>query len=101
MATYFITRHIGALDWAGANGVHFDVYLPHLLDFDELRSGDVIIGTLPINIISQINELGVRYIHLSLAIPPHLRGVELTAEQLDECQATLEEFCVKKMANLT
>ncbi|MDO4896854.1 MAG: CRISPR-associated protein Csx16 [Moraxella sp.] len=100
MTTYFITRHIGALDWAGENGVHFDVHLSHLLDFDELKSGDVIIGTLPVNIISQINELGVHYIHLSLTIPPHLRGVELTAEQLDECQATLEEFYVKKLAKI-
>lgn len=100
MTTYFITRHVGALDWAKANDVHFDVHLPHLLNVDELKSGDVIIGTLPINIISQINELGVRYIHLSLDIPPQLRGVELTVEQLNECQATLEEFYVKKVARM-
>lgn len=100
MTTYFITRHTGALDWAQANGVHFDVHLPHLLNVDELQSEDVIIGTLPINIISQINELGVRYIHLSLDIPPQLRGVELTVEQLNECQATLEEFYVKKVARM-
>lgn len=100
MTTYFITRHIGALDWAKVKDVHFDVHLTHLLNFDELKSGDVIIGTLPVNIISQINELGVRYVHLSLDIPPQLRGVELTAEQLDECQASLEEFHVKKLAKI-
>lgn len=96
MTTYFITRHTGALDWAKLNGVHFDVHLEHLLNFDELNAGDVIIGTLPINIVADLNQMGVRYVHLSLNIPPHLRGVELTAEQLGECSASLEEFEVVK-----
>lgn len=99
MTTYFITRHHGAIEWAQVNGVHFDVHLEHLLGLDELRVGDVIIGTLPINIVCQINELGVDYIHLSLDIPPHLRGVELSAVQLDECKASLERFFVKKLIN--
>ncbi|MPX29511.1 CRISPR-associated protein Csx16 [Moraxella catarrhalis] len=97
MTTYFITRHHGAIDWADANDVHFDMHLEHLLSLDELNTGDVIIGTLPINIVCQINELGVDYIHLSLNIPPHLRGVELNATQLDECQASLERFAVTRL----
>lgn len=76
----------------------FDVYLTHLNDDMPLKAGDVIIGTLPINIIAQINAMGVRYIHLSLTIPPHLRGVELNVDELNECQATLEEFLVKKLS---
>lgn len=98
MTTYFITRHLGALDWAKKNGVDFDVHLTHLNDDMPLKAGDVIIGTLPINIIAQINAMGVRYIHLSLTIPPHLRGVELNVDELNECQATLEEFLVKKLS---
>lgn len=97
MTTYFISRHVGAVEWATVNQIDFDVHLMHLLSLDELQSGDVVIGTLPINIIAQINALGVRYIHLSLEIPPQLRGVELTAAQLDECCASLEEFYVKKL----
>lgn len=96
MTTYFISRHAGAIDWMSANCVPFDVHLEHLTSLDELKSGDVVIGTLPINIIAQINALGVRYVHLSLQIPPHLRGVELNAEQLSDCKASLEEFFVKK-----
>lgn len=80
------------------NGVDFDVHLTHLNDDMPLKAGDVIIGTLPINIIAQINAMGVRYIHLSLTIPPHLRGVELNVDELNECQATLEEFLVKKLS---
>lgn len=100
MTTYFITRHLGALGWAKQNGVDFDVHLTHLNDDMPLKAGDVIIGTLPINIIAQINAMGVRYIHLSLAIPPQLRGVELSAKQLDECQASLEEFTATKLTTI-
>lgn len=98
MTTYFITRHIGALQWATAQGVAFDVHLTHLSGLDMLMVGDVVIGTLPINIVCQLNDLGVRYIHLSLEIPPELRGVELDAAQLTACKAMLEEFVVDKVA---
>ncbi len=94
MTTYFITRHLGALDWANKRGVHFDIHLTHLLTLEELSAGDMIIGTLPINLVAQANQRGIRYVHLSLEISPELRGVELSADQLDECNASLIEFCV-------
>lgn len=97
MTAYFITRHTGALSWAEANQVQYDEHLLHLHDLSFLKSGDVIIGTLPINIVYQINQMGVRYIHLSLEIPPKLRGIELNVEQLNECKATLEAFEVIKL----
>lgn len=56
----------------------------------------MVIGTLPINIVAKINEMGVRYVHLSLSIPQDLRGVELTDDELNACQASLEEFWVSK-----
>lgn len=96
MTTYFISRHMGAVEWAKANNIAFDMHLEHLLSVDALKSGDTVIGTLPINLIAQINALGVRYIHLSLEIPPELRGVELNVEQLNECRATLQAFYVQK-----
>lgn len=98
MTTYFITRHAGAIQWAKLQQLQFDVHLEHLLNIDELNAGDVIIGTLPINLVAQLNERGIRYIHLSLDIPAHLRGVELTAEQLQQCKASLEEFAVQKLS---
>lgn len=94
MTTYFITRHDGALDWAKATGVAFDVHLTHLSDDTVLNAGDMVIGTLPINIVYKINQMGVRYLHLSLEIPADLRGVELSHEQLLQCKASLQEFHV-------
>lgn len=96
MTIYFVTRHPGALQWAASNQVEFDMHLSHLDDLNDLNKGDVVIGTLPINIVYQINQLGVRYIHLSLEIPPSLRGVELDIAQLNSCKATLEEFLVTR-----
>ena len=96
MSIYFITRHIGALQWANQNHLNFDIHLPHLSDLEQLDIHDIVIGTLPINIVYALNQKGIRYIHLSLEIPPHLRGVELNVEQLNECKATLEEFSVIK-----
>lgn len=97
MTTYFVTRHAGALQWANANQVAFDAHLSHLDDLSFLQQGDVVIGTLPINIVYQINQLGVRYVHLALQIPPSLRGVELDADELNAYKATLEEFEVSKI----
>lgn len=97
MTTYFVTRHQGAIDWAKASNVQFDVHLTHLGDDIVLKSGDTVIGTLPINIVYDINQLGVRYLHLSLDMPAHLRGLELNAEQLLACNASLQEFVVKSV----
>ncbi|MFZ2560458.1 MAG: CRISPR-associated protein Csx16 [Candidatus Nanoperiomorbaceae bacterium] len=95
MTVYFITRHAGALAWAEQKKLHYDVHCEHLVDLELLKAGDIIIGTLPINMVYLLNVRGVRYIHLSLQIPPELRGVELNVEQLQACQATLEEYQVQ------
>lgn len=92
MAVYFISRHLGAVDWAKQNHIHFDLHLTHLTNIEILQPNDTVIGTLPMNIVAMLTHKNVRYIHLSLQIPVELRGVELTAQQLDDCQASLEEF---------
>ena len=99
MTVYFITRHPGALQWAAAQGINFDIHLEHLHPIQQVQAGDVVIGTLPINMVYQLNQRQVRYIHLSLQIPPQLRGIELNVAQLQQCQATLEEFHVTKITS--
>lgn len=94
MAIYFITRHLGAIQWADANHIDYDEHLTHLDNMSRLKAGDVVIGTLPINIVYELNQLGVRYKHLSLNIPPHLRGVELDVEALKACNAHIKEYAV-------
>lgn len=93
---YFITRHIGALEWAAHTGFAFDVHQAHLDDIERYQYGDIVAGTLPINLVADLLQQGVIYLHLSLIIPPQLRGVELSAQQLFECEARLEEFTVMR-----
>lgn len=97
MTTYFVSRHPGALQWAALQEVHFDVHMIHLDNLALFKAGDVVIGTLPINMAYALNQRHVRYFHLSLEIPEQLRGVELNATQLQRCNASLEEFYIRKM----
>ncbi|WP_227430945.1 CRISPR-associated protein Csx16 [Psychrobacter sp. I-STPA6b] len=94
MTTYLLTRHVGAVKWMQAMGHHYDKHLNHLASYDNLAKGDTVIGSLPINIVADINQLGVKYVHLSLVIPEELRGVELSLEQLIRLEAKLETFSV-------
>ncbi len=98
MTIYFITRHPGAVDWAKSQGIHYDQHTEHLLAMDQLAAGDVVIGTLPINMVFELNSRGIRYQHLALDIPRELRGIELSAQQLAQCQARLEEYHVERLA---
>lgn len=99
MTTYLITRHPGALHWARQKKLHFDVHTEHLESFDGLGAGDVVIGTLPINMVYELNRRQIRYVHLSLQIPRELRGIELNADQLHQCNAELQEFRVERIAS--
>jgi len=96
MSSYFISRHAGAIDWAKQQGIKIDEQIAHL-DTDQLKAGDKVYGTLPINLVAQINALGVRYFHLSLNLPKEARGKELSAELMQRFGATLEEYTAKKV----
>ena len=96
MTTYFVSRHQGALDWAAAEGVAYDVHLTHLEEAEQLSAGDVVIGTLPVQMIYVLGQLGVRYLHLSVEIPAEQRGKELTAKMLSAYQAQLVTYVVSQ-----
>ncbi|WP_201583312.1 CRISPR-associated protein Csx16 [Psychrobacter jeotgali] len=97
MSIYLVSRHQGAVDWMNHTGHHYDAHLTHLTDYEMLTAGDTVIGSLPINIVADLNVLGVNYLHLSLYIPEQLRGVELTAEQLSALDAKLEQYVVRRV----
>ena len=93
MTTYFVSRHPGAVDWARQQGLAVDVWLPHL-DVNQVQAGDTVAGTLPIQLAAQVCGRGAWYLHLSLKLPAHLRGIELSARDLLEAGARLEAFQV-------
>ena len=92
---YFVTRHPGARDWAAAEGIAIDEQIDHL-DITKIRPGDVIIGSLPVNLAAEVCGRGGRYLHLSLELPAELRGKELTVADMRQCGARVEEFQIQR-----
>ena len=93
MTTYFVSRHPGAVQWAREHGVRVDAQLAHL-DIADVQAGDVVIGSLPVNLAAELIRKKARYLHVSLDLPPEWRGLELTVEQMRQCNARLEEYRV-------
>lgn len=96
MTTYFVTRHAGAKEWAALQGIVCDACVSHL-DPVLVKQGDVVIGTLPINLAAIVCEQGGRYLHLSLELPLEARGKELSPSDLQKYGAKLEEFVVGRV----
>ena len=95
MTTYFISRHQGALEWIKKQGITVDLCLSHI-EPEQIKKGDTILGTLPINIVAMINQQGANYLHLSLQLPADKRGQELTVQEMEQYQAKLEAYEVIK-----
>jgi len=93
--TWFVSRHSGALEWAARQGVRVDRQVAHL-DTGELKAGDTVIGTLPVNLAAAVCARGARYLNLSLDLPESARGRELTADELERFGARLEPFLVAR-----
>jgi CRISPR-associated protein Csx16 len=98
MSTWFVSRHPGATEWARRQKLVVDQFVPHL-DPVLVQPGDTVVGSLPVNLAARVCEAGARYWHLTLKLPPTLRGQELTANQLDALGAELHEFRVESTSS--
>lgn len=96
--TYFVTRHQGAKDWAARKG--FDAQIVEHFNVESVEKDDIVLGTLPIHLVAKIWDQQGRYFHLVLNIPADLRGVEITADKMEELDATLEEFIVLRVPKI-
>jgi CRISPR-associated protein Csx16 len=95
MTTWFVTRHAGAKQWAKSQGINVDRLVDHLI-MDEVQEGDQVLGSLPVNLVAELNGKGARYFHLTLPLSEELRGKEISAELMQQLGAKLEEFFVIK-----
>lgn len=100
MATWFVSRHPGALEWLRRQGLSADRIVSHL-EPGEVLPGDTVIGNFPVNLVADLCARGVCYLHLGLCVPAEWRGRELTADQLDACGAVLQAFHVRRIQGLT
>lgn len=64
-----------------------------------IQAGDVVIGTLPVNLAAQVCAKGARYLHLVLPLTESDRHRELTAADMENMGATLEEYSVRRVGN--
>lgn len=99
MTTWFVTRHPGARDWARRRGLAVDCFVEHF-DPAIVRPSDIVIGTLPVNLIASICTKGCRYMHLTLELSPELRGRELSADELEACNAHLTPYLATELKAL-
>lgn len=97
MTTYFVTRHPGAIEWAARHGLKIDRQLDHL-EFTIIKPGDTVIGILPVNLAAEVCARGGRFFNLSLTVPPEARGRELSADELEQFGARVEEYRVERVA---
>jgi len=95
MATYFISRHKGAIEWAKRQNI--DARFIDNLDINKVKADDIIMGSLPVSLVATICEKGGRYFHLHLPLSREDRGKELTADEMEARGARLEEFSVKRI----
>lgn len=91
---WIVSRHQGAIAWLHAQGWQ-GTQIDHL-DIDCVSEGDVVMGTLPVNLAAEVCAKKAQYIHLSLRIPFALRGVELTSEQMMYYGADLQAYDISQ-----
>lgn len=92
---WFVSRHPGARSWVKSQQLNIDRFASHL-DIEQIQTGDTVIGTLPIHLAQQVCHRGGRYLHLTVNLPEHLRGKELTEIDLLELDAQIQEYIIRK-----
>lgn len=92
---YFVSRHAGAHEWASRQGL--DVHVVSHFDPEVVEVGDLVIGTLPVQLACRVCELGGQYFHLTLDLAASDRGQEITADRMEQLGARIEEFEIRRV----
>lgn len=95
MTVWFVSRHPGAVEWALRQGLAIDRWVPHLCT-KAVAPGDIVAGTLPVQVAADVCRKGARYLNLSIDLPAEMRGRELAADEMERFDARLENFQVKR-----
>ena len=97
MATWFISRHQGAIDWAKQQKIAVDHWVTHL-DTERIQSGDIVIGTLPVHLAAEICQKGAQFFFLELNLHADQRGRELTADDMLQAGCSLAEYDIRSIS---
>lgn len=94
---WWVTRHPGTLAWLHAKGMRAHRVVDHLV-LEDVASGDTVVGVLPLALVADCSERGVRCLHVSVPLGAADRGRELDAAAMRARGARLEEFVVHRRA---
>jgi len=100
VTTWFVSRHERAHYWLKHQikqrhvEVAVDHWLTHL-DPAEILPGDVVIGTLPMNVVLDLQQRGARHVALVMDVPEWARGQELSATEMSAFDARLIDVEVR------
>lgn len=92
MTAYVISRHTAAVEFLARKGFDGAVVVKHAADdfWSGLKSGDVVVGTLPIALAARACEkTGNPFGFLEVETPPDKRGAELTLDEMIAFKARL------------
>ena len=90
---WFVSRHEGAIEWAKHFDLPVDVWAKHLSVAD-ISAGDVVLGTLPVDLIAQLSAQSTRVYFLVMPLRLNQRGHELSLEEMLQMQCYLQEYVV-------
>ncbi|MGR5243178.1 CRISPR-associated protein Csx16 [Vibrio sp. PNB23_22_6] len=93
---WFVSRHVGAINWIKSTNTYIDRFVDHL-DIEDINAGDIVYGTLPVHLAAEVCKRDARYFHLILDMPEHLRGQELDAKQLEKAHVRMQEFNIQPL----
>lgn len=94
MATWFVSRHLGAIEWMKKQNKSVDYWVGHL-DVDDVSSGDIVIGILPLSLASALYGKNVRFFALVLPQVQGDRGKEHSCQEMMFRGAYLQEYQVR------
>lgn len=87
-----VTRHAAAQTWLLKQFPDAEIEVSAHYKPGMEAGKDAVVGILPVNLVADLNRIGVRFLMLVLDVPAELRGVELTVAQMNELGARLEEY---------
>lgn len=97
MSVFFVSRHAGAIEWAARQGIKAERLLH--LDIEHVETGDIVIGNLPIQLVSELTARKARFFNLDLTVPEAMRGRELDADTMQALGAKLVEYTAHRIVS--
>ena len=92
-----LTRHPGAVQWLQRKlGNQSQLEIVAHLEHVTLKRNDRVYGIFPMHLAAHLCTLGVECWMIDVVIPATLRGVELSAEQLNQLGAELVRYEVRR-----